>query len=133
MVDMSDPGVTPRLVRDIDDGPPAPWRWTGPRPAVRIKIGYSRQMNYVIDFALPEVTFKDTGPVTVEFTVNDHVLNRVRYATPGSKHFEKAVPPDWLEPRSNVIVGAEIDPVWVSKLDGARLGFILTRIGLAEQ
>ena len=43
---------------------------------------------------------------------------------------KKAVPEEWLTPGADAMVGAEIDKVWISKEDGARLGFIITRIGL---
>ncbi len=89
-----------------------------------------RALKYVIDFTLPEVTFKVTGPVTITFLVNDHVLDKVRYTAQGHQHFEKMVPPGWVELGQYAIAGAEIDKVWVSPTDGARLGFILSRIGL---
>jgi len=132
MVDMSEPGAALNVVRDVLDGS-GPWRWTLQRPAVRVKVGLRKDLNYLIDFTLPEVTFQQTGPVTIAFSIDDHVLDRVRYDTPGYKHFEKAIPPEWLETGKEVIAGAEIDKVWVSKDDGARLGFILTRIGLTDR
>lgn len=133
VVDMSQPGASSHTVRDILGESSAPWRWTLQRPAVKVKVGFSTELNYVIDFALPNATFKDTGPVTIAFTVNDHVLDRVHYSKPGMKHFEKSVPPEWIELHKDAIAGAEIDKVWISKEDGARLGFILYRIGLLEK
>lgn len=132
VVNMDDPDATLHLVRDISPGLAANWRWTDQRPAVRVRVRAVEKLKYTIDFALPEATFKDTGPVTVTFTVNDHVVDRVRYTAPGSQHFEKAVPAEWVAINKDATVGAEIDKMWVSKEDGARLGFILTRIGLAE-
>jgi hypothetical protein len=132
VVDMSHPGTSSLYVRDILDSE-QPWRWTLQRPAVKVKVATARDLNYVIDFALSPVTMKDTGPVTIAFTVNDQVLDRVRYDSPGQKHFEKPVPPDWIEAHKDTIAGAEIDKVWVSKDDGARLGFLLMRIGLIER
>lgn len=132
VVNMSDPDAPSRFVRDITGVATPTWRWTGPRPTVRVRVRTTENVRYVIDFTIAQTTFKDTGPVTLTFIVNDHVLDRVRYATPGQKHFEKSVPPEWLEPGKDAIAGAEIDKVWVSKDDGARFGFILTRIGLAQ-
>lgn len=133
VVDLSQPGAGAHIVRDILGDFSLPWRWTLQRPAVEVRIGFDRHLNYVIDFTIPEVTFKDTGPVTLAFTVNDRLLDRVRYASPGSKHFEQPVPPDWIAPHSDVVVGAEIDKTRMSNNDGARLGFILSRIGLVER
>jgi hypothetical protein len=124
------PDATMHFVRDISPGLAANWRWTDQRPAVRIRVRSIENLKYTIDFTVPGATFKDTGPVTVTFTVNDHVLDRVRYTSPGSRRFEKPVPPEWVAINKDAIVGAELDKVWVSKDDGGRLGLILTRIGL---
>ena len=131
VVNMEDVDAALHFVRDFSYGTPA-WRWTLQRPAVKIKVRTDDPLKYTIDFTLPEVTFKDTGPVTIAFTVNDRVLDRVRYTAPGYQHFEKAVPRDWIPNGQDATIGAEIDKMWTSKEDGSRLGFIITRIGLAE-
>jgi hypothetical protein len=132
VVNMDDADASLHIVHDILGAPNSSWQWTGQNPQVKIRVRTEASLKYTIDFTLPEVTFKDTGPVTISFTVNGHVLDRVRYTRQGHQHFEKAVPPGWVEPGKFAIVGAEIDKVWVSKADGARLGFILSRIGLVE-
>jgi hypothetical protein len=131
ILNMNDFFAPQHFVRDIASGPPSIWRWTYQRPAVRINAEFDQPVKYVIDFAVAEATLRDTGPVTIAFTVNDRVLDRVRYTASGQKHFEKLVPAGWLLPGKPTIAGAEIDKVWVSK-DGARLGFILVRIGFAK-
>lgn len=133
VVDMSQPSATSHIVRDILSDTGAPWRWTLQRPAVQVRVGLDTNLSYVIDFVIPIATFKDTGPVTIAFTVNDRILDHVRYAAPGPQHFQERVPGDWLQPHTDAIAGAEIDKIWISKDDGARLGFIISRIGLVEQ
>ncbi len=132
MINMNDPDAGAHFVRDIEPDPETTWRWAGQRPAVKIKVTSAANLKYIIDFTLPEVTFRDTGPVTLTFTVNDQVIDRVRYDHSGQYHFEKPIPDGMLKPESDVIVGAEIDKMWTSKTDGARFGFIITRMGLAE-
>jgi len=132
VLEMDDADAPQHFVRDISSVSAANWRWTQQSPAVRIRVRSNENLKYVIDFTIADVTFKDTGPVTVAFTVNDRVLDRVRYDTPGSKHFEKAVPADWVEVNKDALAGAEIDRVWISKDDGARFGVILTRIGFRQ-
>jgi len=132
VLNMDDPGVSTRFVRDISPNLTANWRWGFQRPAVRIKVRETDHLKYTIDFSLPEITFNETGPVTIAFMVNDHVLERVRYTSAGLEHFEKAVPADWVVAGQDAIVGAEIDKMWVSKVDGASFGFIITRIGLTK-
>jgi hypothetical protein len=132
VVEMADPGVDLVLVRDIMPRGDEPWRWTGQRPALNIKVRSDENLKYLIDFTLPEITFKDTGPVSIAFTVNDHLLDRVRYTEPGFKHFEKAVPADWLPINASAVVGAEIDKLWTDPAGGRKYGFIITRMGLVQ-
>lgn len=132
IVDMSDGDWTAHVVQDIPPGEPGAWKWTGQKPTLKIMTRSNQGLRYVIDFALPEVTFKQTGPVTMTFLVNDHVLASVRYTASGEQHFEKAVPPEWIDPAKDTLVAASIDKVWVAPADGAKLGFILTRIGLTQ-
>ena len=132
MVDMSDADSIPHIVADISPGAPAEWRWTLQKPTVKVIASTNQGLRYTIDFSLPEVTFKATGPVTITFFVNDHVLDSVRYTASGEYHYEKAVPADWVEPLKDTVLAAAIDKVWVAPADGAKLGFILTRIGLTQ-
>jgi hypothetical protein len=134
IVKMSDGDATARIVRDVDAGlAGGSWRWTGQHPTIRVPGGPVENLVYVIDFTLPQVTFKDTGPVTLSFYVNDHLLDRVRYSAPGVQHFEKRVPDGWAQEGQEATVGAEIDKIWTSPEDGKRLGFILTSMGLKQQ
>jgi len=132
IVNVADADAASHFVRDIAPGEPAPWKWTNQNPAVKVTPRTNQGLRYIIDFTLPEVTFKTTGPVTVTFSVNGHDLDRVKYTAFGEYHFEKAVPPEWVEPLKETTVEASIDKVWVAPTDGAKLGFILTRMGLTQ-
>jgi hypothetical protein len=132
MVNMIDGDAASHFVQDFAPGTPAPWRWTNQKPTVKVAMRTNQNLRYVIDFSLPEVTFKTTGPVTMTFLVNDRELDRIRYTKFGEYHYEKAVPPEWIEPYKNTLVAASIDKVFVAPADGAKLGFILTRIGLTQ-
>ncbi|MEP7354163.1 MAG: hypothetical protein ABI824_13110 [Acidobacteriota bacterium] len=132
VINMSDADAQTHIVRDIGGSVRDPWRWTGPHPAVKLALKeISSPLKYTIDFTVADATFKDTGPVTVTFLVNDQVLDRVHYTKPGEQHFEKAVPAAWLGTTSDITLSAEPDKVWTSPGDGAKLGLILTRLGLA--
>jgi hypothetical protein len=133
MLEMSDPSVDRFIVSDIAKGQqPSPWRWTGKRPTVKIPLKTVLNLKYVMQFALPEATFKDTGPVTITFLVNDKELDKVKYDTPGDKTFEKLVPRGMLQPMSENTVAADVDKPWISKNDGQKLGLILVKIGLRQ-
>ncbi len=132
ILNMDDPGVERYFVGDILTEPSSSWRWAFRHPAVKIRIRTDRPLKYIVDLAVPEITFRDTGPVTISFLVNNHVLDRVRYTTPGEHHFEKAIPPDWIVVGAENVAGAVIDKLWTAPGDGNQFGFILSRIGLAE-
>lgn len=132
IVSMADSDAPAHFVRDIPPGEPAAWKWTNQNPAVKLLLKTNQNLRYVIDFTVPEVTFKQTGPVALTFSVNGHVLDTVRYAAYGEYHFEKSVPPEWVDTQKEAIVEASIDKVFVAPGDGAKLGFILTRIGLTQ-
>ena len=134
MVEMDDPKADDYIVRDI--GPAqgtTPWRWAQKRPTVRIFVLSNKGLKFLMDLTLWEDGFKQTGPVTVSFFIGDKLLDKVTYDTPGFKHFEKPVNPDWLRTASDNQLGAEIDKIYTAPLDGAKFGFIITRMGLAHQ
>ncbi len=131
-VDFSDPEADAYILRDIHKNEGAVWRWTDRRPAVSLKLRTIENRKFVIDFTLPGITFKDTGPVTISFFVNDHLLDRIRYDQPGMKHYEKLVPQPWLILDDRNTAGAEIDKMWTNKGGGPQYGFIISRIGLVQ-
>lgn len=133
IVNMSDGDADAHIVRDITGASGDNWRWVNQSPAVRVTVSSSANLRYFIDFTIPDVTFKETGPVSISFSVNDHVLDQARYATPGPHHFEKTVRAEWIDPGKDTILGASVDKVWTAPGDGAHLGFILTRIGLKQE
>lgn len=132
VVDLSNPDADRFILRDIAARGDTSWRWSQQRPAVKIRVRANENLKYTIDFALPAITFKYTGPVTIAFTVNDRVLDRVRYTGAGSHHFEKRVPAYWLTRDSDATVGAEVDKMWKSKIDGQTFGIIIVRMGLMQ-
>ncbi len=132
VVNMNDPDAPAHIVKDINSHAEGMWRWTQQTPTVKVKVRSTENLKYTIDFSLPEVTFKDTGPVTLSFSVNGHLLSQVHYDKSGEYHYEKLIPPEWLTVDQDALLAAEIDKVWVSKEDGVKLGFILTRIGLTQ-
>lgn len=134
ILNMSDGDAEHHFVKDIDatlQG--GTWRWTGKRPTIRLRPNANRQLVYSIDFAIAGSTFQQTGPVTLTFFVNDHLLDRVRYTSEGRRHFQKAVPAEWLAPNESTTLAAEIDKMWTPPAPGGPpLGFILVSLGLEQ-
>ena len=52
------------------------WRWTRAEPELRFVLDSIDNRKLLFDFNINETTFKDTGPVTISFFVNKHLLGR---------------------------------------------------------
>lgn len=105
------------------------WRWTYPNPELRFFLETAEGWKFAMDFGVSATAFPETGPITLSYSVNKHFLDRITYDHAGPQHFEKAVPASSLLARAVNIVSIEQDKFWVSKVDGARLGFTLIRAG----
>ncbi len=129
-VDMASPDASDHIVSGIY--PPAPgigWRWTEANPAVWVMLERVDHLRFTADFAIWDDGFKQTGPVTLKFSVNGRVVGMERYTTPGVKHFEAAVPEGWVSPLKRSTAGIAVDKVYEAPTDHKRFGIILVRIG----
>jgi hypothetical protein len=131
-LEMNQPGVEGYFIADIRALEGNAWRWTGPRPAMRFILEKTEELKFVMDFAIPGVTFEQTGPVTVSVHVNGRLLGRERYTVYGEEHLESPVDPSWLTAGEDTIVELEIDPPWLAPDNQTKLGFILSRAGFVE-
>jgi hypothetical protein len=129
---MGSPEADTYIVRDITDYVSgSAWRWTRKRPELRFFLDSIDHLKFSADFSVADATLKDTGPVTISVFINGHPLGSVKCADAGRKLFEKPVPAAFMRPKAVNFAALEIDKVWVSKTDGAVLGFILTTAGFA--
>jgi hypothetical protein len=135
VIQMADADAETHFVQDIDSALQGnAWRWTGKRPTIRMHVVATQKLVYAIDFVIAEATFQQTGPVTLSLYVSDHLLDRVRYASPGPRRLEKPVPAEWLEANQDATVAAEVDKVWTPpQRGGTPLGFILVALGLEQK
>ena len=131
LVNLSDPDAASHFVKDFEPGNGA-WRWTGQNPTLKILAFTTDKVKFRVDFTLWPVAFQQTGPVELSFFVNQRLVDKVRYTTPGYKHFEKPVPPDWLTTDVESTVAVSIDKMYVAPEDGKKFGFILTSIGFVQ-
>ncbi|MEO8597357.1 MAG: hypothetical protein ABI759_28825 [Candidatus Solibacter sp.] len=129
---MADPHADAYIVQDVAPSGPGTWRWVYDHPVLQFLVPAVPRLKFVMDFSLPERTLRETGPVTLTFSINGRLLDRLRCEQGGELHYAHDVPPDML--RANAInrVAVDPNPVWVSKADGGRLGFILSRAGFTE-
>jgi len=132
-VSMNDPRAGDYLVRDVSatlEG--NAFRWTRKRPTLRFVVQSTENLRFVMDFFLSPDTMKVTGPVTISYYINNHLLDRVRYDKPGLVHFEKPVNPEWLTAGAETLVAAELDKVYIAPADQAALGIVLSRAGFVD-
>lgn len=131
--EMGDPAALAFIVNDIrNQSEGAGWRWTHQRPELRYQLDRTDGWKLSMDFSFPAPNFRQTGPVTVSFFVNGNLLDKVRYAEAGDKHFEKSVPAAWLRTGEYTMVRAEVDPPWVAPVDKVKLGMVLYRGGFVR-
>jgi hypothetical protein len=132
-VNLGEPSADAYVVHDVTgyvEG--SSWRWTRKRPELRFFLDSTEHLKFKVDLSIADATLKDTGPVTISVFINGHLLDKVKYAAAGRKQYEKPVPAAFLLPKSVNFAALEIDKVWISKTDGAVLGFILTSAGFTE-
>lgn len=128
---MDHPDAPKSFVKDIVGEESGAWRWTGPEPELRFVLSSAKNRTLIYEFVIHEHTFKDTGPVTVSFYVNDHLAGQETYKSEGDKVFEKGIPAEWLRTGSETRVRARVHPTWRTPT-GDTLGILLKRVGLVE-
>ncbi|MBV9768740.1 MAG: hypothetical protein JOZ32_04145 [Bryobacterales bacterium] len=132
MVNMDDSDADSRIVKDIYGATSASWRWTSQNPTVKLLLFSTENLKFIADYAIWDDGFKFTGPLEISFLVNGNLLDKIRYTTPGVKHFDKPVPADWLSVDFPTTVSMFIDKLYVAPRDGAKFGVILVRLGFKQ-
>jgi len=127
-VAMDDALADDYIVRDIA-AERGVFRWAFLHPELRFRVSDSRKLKFAAEVAIPEVTFKDTGPVTITILIEGKPLATLRCPRAEKYQIEKPVPPDWVQAGKVVHVTFETEPRWISPLDGAQLSFLLYSAG----
>ncbi len=132
MVEMGDADASLRIIKDIYGASDPAWRWTAQNPMVQLLVLSTENLKFIADYAIWDDGFKVTGPLEISYQVNGNLLDKIRYTTPGVKHFEKPVPADWLSADAPTTLAMFIDKLYVAPRDGAKFGVILVRLGLKQ-
>jgi hypothetical protein len=131
MVRMDDPDADVFLVRDISTQRGLS-RWAFQNPELRFRVKDAHKLKFAVEFTVPDVTFRVTGPVTVSCAVNGKTLATMRCDHAGDYRLEHAVPEGLVEPRQPIRVTFDANPRWVSPDDGAQLSFLLRSAGFIQ-
>lgn len=132
LLQMSEPETDAHIVQDLPRGETGPWRWTGARPTVRFYLTSVENYRAHMEYTIAEVTFKTTGPVTLRTLVNGALLDTRVHKQHGPFTFDKPVPAAMLKSSSDNELAIEVDKPFIAEGDGAKLGFILSAIGLVR-
>ena len=128
---MDDPVAADYIVRDISSEP-GYRRWAFLHPELRFRVKEAGPLKFAAEFALPEVTFRVTGPVTISCAINGHSLGSIRYDRAGDHRLEKVVPQGVIQVGKETHVTFEANPRWISPEDGAQLSFFLHSAGFTQ-
>jgi hypothetical protein len=109
-----------------------PWRWCLERAEFRFGLRTTRGLRLRAEVGTPDITMKDTGPLTIRTWVENHLLLEHKFDQPGNATLQQEVPEEWLTTAVPVRVRLEVDKVWVSPQDGARRGFLLSKVGFVQ-
>ena len=121
-----------QVLRDILDSPGLR-RWTFAHPAFSFRLSSLEDLDFRMRFVVHETTFATTGPVTLTIHINGEIIDRPRFDTSGEREYRHAVPARLLALKNPVVVEIDVDPVWVSPADHAKLGIVLVSIGFEER
>lgn len=132
-VRISEPNIEKHVVQDVlSDQPGAAWRWTNQHPRLKVLIdGDPANSEFVVEFTVPGVVLKQTGPLQIKFLVNDHIVGSGRYPTEGKQVFHTPVTREMLSNPDQAVFGMDVDPVYVAP-DGVKLGVLLEAIGFRQ-
>jgi len=130
-VQMENPLADDYVVRDFmpDHGV---LRWAFVHPELRFRVKDAGNLKFEMEFAIPEVTFRVTGPVTVSCAVNGKHLGSIRCNHAGDYRMVNPVPDGLVQPDQYIHVTFEATPRWVSPEDGAQLSFLLRSAGFTQ-
>jgi hypothetical protein len=131
-VEMGDPESDRYIVHGFASKSEGSWRWAYAGPVLRFWGPNAQSVQFFMDFAIPERTFRETGPVTLTLSLNGEVFDHVRCAQPGQQHYAHEAPARLFLKNAMNLVSIDPDKFWVAPDDGTKHGFILVRAGFSD-
>lgn len=129
---MSQPNLDRFVFRDVHPAEGgAPWRWTGQKPAVRLRVPLRQGLIARADFVTARESFSHTGPLSARLRLNGCLLAELYCPSEREYRLEKAAPPECLAREGDQILSLELDKVH-REPSGRALGVILLRMGLTD-
>lgn len=130
-ISLADPRSPEYLVDGfLNASPDQTWRWATDKPTVRVRVSDNKNLRFRMNFTFPDESHSPLLPITVRFFVNDHLLDTVVYRKTGILEFRKPVPAEWIPVNTDILLRAEVSPIYVAEADKQKLSLILSEIGL---
>lgn len=107
-------------------------RWTSESPAVKCKLPSSGPWNVVMDFIVAGATLRETGPITLTFTVDGQEVERLRCDHIGEYKLRAPLPAALAIPGRELVLQATVDKPWVAPSDGSKLGVLVSAMGFVQ-
>ncbi len=108
------------------------WRWTLQEPVLQFKVPRAARLKFHMEYTVPQVTFKETGPVKIEIVIGPCTLDVIDVQKDLVGTYDKDVPPSCLTTDRPVVVRLRVDKVSTGADDRQPRGFILTSAGFVE-
>ncbi len=106
--------------------------WTLDAPELKFWLSSSRDRVLTVNFKLSGETLKQTGPLVIDYFVNDHFLETARYTEEGDHSYRHGIPPGWLRTDDYTIFKMQVRNPYVAPSDGAKLGVLLVSAGFGN-
>jgi hypothetical protein len=106
--------------------------WTLDTPELKFWLSSNRDRVLTVNFKLSGQTLKQTGPLVIDYFVNNHFLETAQYAEEGDHSYHHAVSPDWLRTDDYTLVKMQVRNPYVAPADGAKLGVLLVSAGFGN-
>lgn len=105
--------------------------WTLDKAELQFKLSSVNDHVFRERYFLPRETLNVTGPLMVDFYVNNHHLDQAHFAKDGIVIYEHEVPQEWLTTKELTKVKMVIHNPYVAPQNGAHLGVVLMSAGFS--
>jgi hypothetical protein len=120
------PGARQYIVKGVQVGAPdQTGYWTLDQPEFRFRLSTTRHHWFMERFWLPMDTLSKTGPLHVDFYVNNHLLDQTVFAKDGDTLYQHDVPEAWLSTDGPTSVRMLVHNPYVAPPYGDKLGVLL--------
>lgn len=105
--------------------------WTLDKAELQFQLASVQDHVFRERYFLPRETLKVTGPLVVDFYVNDHHLDKAQFAKDGIVIYEHEVPQEWLTTSTMTRVKMVVHNPYITPQHGTPLGVVLMSAGFS--